>query len=447
MTSTLSGSQSKKRKHHSTEEYADETPSALQKTKEKRNNKTLVQSVALVVPHPQGRKANEKIGKTPKEHSNETSTNAPSDTTKSQKRKPAKDKGKSCALNSSGEFRVINASLVLSIPPVFASDLRVGVEEMLDSMVMRYIPTLQGVLLAHSNLRFLTQTASIRGDCPFAVCNVGFDATVWSPCVSMKLVGKINLCSPDHVSLLVHRTFNVSIPRHHIPQDQWVFEYGAAENDPEFGEGRGWDEGKYQGEMDGEGDVEMKGVSGDEGKNSGETREPESNGRWVHHLTGGQLGDPDGYLEFTVIGLTVANEMLSLQGSIQPDPFYLEHVPQVSSQHPGSRASTPASPVTKSFKRPDFYSHQHRKADDDQMDEDEDEEGQEDEDGFRHLAKLTDEATQKAKREKEEAERLERKAKKRKRRGERAGGDREGDGSKGKKVKRENKHAGKEVAP
>ena len=35
------------------------------------------------------------------------------------------------------EFHVVRASLVLSIPPIFASNPRVGVEEMLDSMVMR----------------------------------------------------------------------------------------------------------------------------------------------------------------------------------------------------------------------------------------------------------------------------------------------------------------------
>ncbi|KAF8843006.1 hypothetical protein BDN67DRAFT_1031039 [Paxillus ammoniavirescens] len=394
MTATLSSSQSKKRKNHpTTEEHSNVSPGEPQKKTEKRNK---------TVAPPQG---NDKTGRTPKEHSNETSTNVLSDTTKSYKTKSAKAKGKSRVSNSSGEFRVTNASLVLSIPPVFASDLRAGVEEMLDSMVMRYIPTLQGVLLAHSNLQFLHQTASIRGDCPFAVCNVGFDATVWSPCVSMKLVGKINLCSPDHVSLLVHRTFNVSIPRHHIPQDQWVFEYGPAENDPEFGEGRGRDaEGKSNGEVDEEGD---------------------SSGRWVHHLTGGNLGDPDGYLEFTVIGLTVANEMLSLQGSIQPDPFCSEHVPHAS--------------TTKSPKRPNPSPHQHQNVDHGQDDDDEEEE--EEMDGFKHLAKLTDEAIQKARCEKEEVERLERKAKKRKRREERAGG--EGDGSKGKKAKREKTHGKK----
>lgn len=109
-------------------------------------------------------------------------------------------------------------------------------------------------------------------------------------------MGKVNLCSPDHVSLLVHRTFNVSIPRHHIPQDRWSFEYGPAENDPEFGAGRDWD-GAYESK---ETDLETN--------NSAEpnvcegAREAESSGRWSHRLTGLKLGDPDGYLEFTVIG-------------------------------------------------------------------------------------------------------------------------------------------------
>ncbi|KIJ67752.1 hypothetical protein HYDPIDRAFT_165588 [Hydnomerulius pinastri MD-312] len=416
---------SKKRKHHSTAESADKSPGAPKKKKEKRE-KNLPQPIPSVAGQPplQEKKARDKLGK---DHSTkaskDASTKALSDAAKLLKTKPAKDKGKSRASDQPSEFRVINASLVLSVPPVFASDLQAGVEEMLDSMVMRYIPSLRGVLLAHSNLRFLSQTASIRVDCPFAVCNVCFDATVWSPCVSMKLVGKINLCSPDHVSLLVHRTFNVSIPRHHIPQDQWVFEYGPAENDPEFGEGRGWEtETKSKGKADGEEDIEMQDANGDGEKKPEEVQEAESSGRWVHHLTGGKLGDPDGYLEFTVIGLTVANEMLSLQGSIQPDPFSPEHVPQTGNQHTGSRASTPASPPTTTISsaRNNTSSQLPRPEEDDQTEENEDDE---EEDGFKHLAKLTDEATQEAKREQEEAERLERKAKKRKRREENANAD------------------------
>jgi DNA-directed RNA polymerase I subunit RPA43 len=104
------------------------------------------------------------------------------------------------------EFHVVKASLVVSIPPIFASNPRAGVEEMLDSMVMRYaiylqlsyvsldafhnaryIPAFCGVVLSHNNLRFFAKEAAIQADCPHLVCTVGFDATIWSPRIGMKL--------------------------------------------------------------------------------------------------------------------------------------------------------------------------------------------------------------------------------------------------------------------
>ncbi|EIN11629.1 hypothetical protein PUNSTDRAFT_23075, partial [Punctularia strigosozonata HHB-11173 SS5] len=225
------------------------------------------------------------------------------------------------------EFVVVRSSLRVSIPPVFAANPRAGVKEMLDSMLMRYVPALDGVVLAHSNLAFRTPTARIVNDCPCAVCDVEFDATVWSPQVGMKLSARINLSSPDHIALLVHRTFNVSIPRHHIPTDSWEFEYGPAENDPEYGAEAG---------------VQAEEEVGAEGE-AGEEKVAEA-GRWIHSTTGDRLGGKDGILEFTVIGLTVANQMLSLIGSIQPDPFSPAHVPQnvpASSQHRPSPSTPP----------------------------------------------------------------------------------------------------------
>ena len=101
------------------------------------------------------------------------------------------------------QFQVATTSLVLSVPPIFAGNPRGGVEEMLDSMIMRYlhsmlsskpssnsiryIPALQGVVLSHSNLKILNKTATIRGDSPFLICTIEFDATVWSPRVGIKL--------------------------------------------------------------------------------------------------------------------------------------------------------------------------------------------------------------------------------------------------------------------
>ncbi|EGO00060.1 hypothetical protein SERLA73DRAFT_34696, partial [Serpula lacrymans var. lacrymans S7.3] len=305
---------------------------------------------------------------------------AKSASTPKQEKAKKRDKGKSKATS---EFHVVKASLSVSIPPVFATNQRAGVEEMLDSMIMRYIPAFQGVVLAHSNLHFLNSSATIIADCPFSVCAVGFDATVWSPRVSMKLAGKVNLCSPDHVSLLVHRTFNVSIPRNHIPTDHWEFEYGPAENDPEFGAGVTPEEDGEDGEKDGNED---------------------GNGRWIHKITGEKLGGPEGYLEFTVIGLTVANEMLSLQGSIQPDPFSPEHA--LVALKAKSPPPAPASNVTLD--------------EEDELEENENDED-DDFDTFEQLGRLGDEAEAAQLRQKEEEaaqaskEKREKKEKKRKR--------------------------------
>lgn len=98
------------------------------------------------------------------------------------------------------EFRIVNASLVLAVPPIFAANPIAGVQEMLDSMVMRsafhykydllsshpflflrYSHSLQGVVVSHSNIGFLENVARIQRDCPFLVCRIKFDATIWSP--------------------------------------------------------------------------------------------------------------------------------------------------------------------------------------------------------------------------------------------------------------------------
>ncbi|KAI0329690.1 hypothetical protein GY45DRAFT_1324659 [Cubamyces sp. BRFM 1775] len=304
------------------------------------------------------------------------------------------DKGKSRATDDA--FRVVRASLTVSVPPAFAADLRGGVEEMLDSMLMRYIPALQGVVLAHDHLEFLDKSATIKADCPFAICKVAFDATVWSPQVGMKLAGKINLCSPDHISLLVHRTFNASIPRHHITTDEYEFEYGPAENDPEFGASE---------------TADNQATEGAEG-------EVEGGGRWVHKLTGTKLGDAEGYLEFTLV---IANQMLSLVGSIQPDPFSPAHVPIA----PVTTATKP----TKAASRPETVMMSEKEVDE-MIEEGED---SEDEDPFQKLGRMADEAEAKERRAREEAEEAARKEKKRKRRESKA---QEGDEKKSKKKKK-----------
>ncbi|KZW00259.1 hypothetical protein EXIGLDRAFT_711428 [Exidia glandulosa HHB12029] len=251
--------------------------------------------------------------RSPKKPKKEKDAPAPAPT----KRKKDKSKGKErAAAAGPSEFRYVQGETVISIPPSHAGNPVACANEMLDSMMMRYIPALEGVMLAHSDLRFLQEKASLVGACPFAVCTIGFRALVWGPTIGMKLKGKISLCSPDHVSLLVHRTFNVSIPRHHIPTDDYEFMWGAAPNDPEFGL-EAEDDATTTAAAPAEDDDEPAEVDVDASKND----------RWIRRDNGELLGDETGHLEFTVIGLKLANQMLSLVGSIQEDPFSPAHVP------------------------------------------------------------------------------------------------------------------------
>lgn len=94
------------------------------------------------------------------------------------------------------------------------------------------------------------------------------------------------MCSPDHVSLLVHKTFNASIPRHHIPIDEWEFEYGSAKDESQLDDG---------------------------GESGLQKDEVESSGQWIHKVTGDKLGGNKGYLEFTVIGYGFDPPTLALE--------------------------------------------------------------------------------------------------------------------------------------
>ncbi|KAH7108247.1 hypothetical protein BKA62DRAFT_15551 [Auriculariales sp. MPI-PUGE-AT-0066] len=227
-------------------------------------------------------------------------------------KKPKRDRNraKHSADEQRAEFRTVDAQTLISIPPTYAFEPLKCAAEMLDSMLMRYIPALQGVMLSHSNIHFLEQKASFVGACPFAVCTVAFRALVWGPSIGMRLKGKISLCSPDHISLLVHKTFNVSIPRHHIPTDDYDFEWGQAANDPLVAEGQ-------------DGDADAPAVIDDDDT----VLDMSKSDRWVHRITGELIGSESGHLEFTVIGLKLANDMLSLVASIQLDPFSPAHIP------------------------------------------------------------------------------------------------------------------------
>ncbi|KAF8342198.1 uncharacterized protein EI90DRAFT_3011718 [Cantharellus anzutake] len=218
------------------------------------------------------------------------------------------------------DFSYVRARVRLSLAPVFLRNPTSGVFELLDAMTMKYVPDFRGVLLAHSNAKILDSKAKIMESCPFASVDVGFNALIWSPSIGMKLTGEVNLCSPSHISLLIHRIFNVSIPRRHIPTNEWHFE---TENDPEY-EAR-------------EDEMQVDGGKA-EGWNS--------IGWWVNTSTGKRIGGKKRLVTFTVIGMIEAHRMLSLKGSLQPDPFNPAHSLQLTNSIESQPSTTSASEPT-----------------------------------------------------------------------------------------------------
>jgi DNA-directed RNA polymerase I subunit RPA43 len=96
----------------------------------------------------------------------------------------------------------------------------------------------------------------------------------------MKLIGTHSLSSPSHISLLLYKTFNVSIPISHIPSEQYQFNPSLPSSKREFSpfSDEEDDSDSERGTEDGE--VEM--------------------GRWVDKRTGKVVGDDEGVL-FTVV--------------------------------------------------------------------------------------------------------------------------------------------------
>ncbi|WFD26716.1 hypothetical protein MNAN1_001701 [Malassezia nana] len=201
------------------------------------------------------------------------------------KKNAAQDLASRQAASSTGLVKM-QAKMHFLIPPAWTMDPMSSVLEQLDTLVMRYIPQLEGVLIAHSHVKFLRALGDIDGNSASAEAPVKFTALVWRPEIGMALEGTINLSLPSHVSLLLYGTFNAAISSAHLPASEWEFVHYS-----------------------------------DAGEGQQRSFTDRSIGFWRHKTTRQRLGNDDGRLTFSVISMTVAHQMLSLHGSLLEDPF------------------------------------------------------------------------------------------------------------------------------
>ncbi|KAJ3289240.1 hypothetical protein HK104_007636 [Borealophlyctis nickersoniae] len=128
------------------------------------------------------------------------------------------------AREASTQFKVVNAKLFLHLAPHYAGDEQKGVNDFLNKFLMRYMPEVDGVVLAYSHVRMVEDAARIIYDSPFSHFHITVRLTVFAPEVNTNLVGVVNKVSPDHIGLLVHNVFNASIPADAIRRGEFQWD-------------------------------------------------------------------------------------------------------------------------------------------------------------------------------------------------------------------------------
>ncbi|KAI8347186.1 hypothetical protein EDC96DRAFT_468115 [Choanephora cucurbitarum] len=198
----------------------------------------------------------------------------------------------------SSSFSEVVVKLYLHLAPMWSGKTMEGVNEQLNAFLMKYLPEVDGIVLAHSDVKFVTDKGKILYDSPFFHFFVTVKFLVWKPKRGSKLVGRINLQSEDHIGLLIYGTFNASIPKSRIPSSVYEWKVNEEEEPVEI------KEEKDESEQD------------EEAEAAPEERTRTQYGEWVNKSTGAGIGGEDGILEFSVVDIIEANDILTVTGSL-----------------------------------------------------------------------------------------------------------------------------------
>ncbi|KAI9202985.1 uncharacterized protein BJ171DRAFT_157625 [Polychytrium aggregatum] len=119
------------------------------------------------------------------------------------------------------EFKTVDATLLVHLPPRFVGETMKGVTHYLNSLLMRYVAEVGGVVLSFKNIKLLESSGRILFDNPYTHFNVSVRFTVFAPERSSILTGVVNKVSSDHIGLLVHGVFNASIAADQIRKSEF----------------------------------------------------------------------------------------------------------------------------------------------------------------------------------------------------------------------------------
>ncbi|KAA1127374.1 hypothetical protein PGTUg99_035872 [Puccinia graminis f. sp. tritici] len=211
-----------------------------------------------------------------------------------------------------------------------------AINQSLASLMMKYIPSLGSVLVSYleppmfilkdssdGGAQEIRRPATKTSRLPvptlpgngWGVVDVEVKLLGWRPTIGQKLVGRPTLSSPSHLSLVIYRTFNASINENHLRAAGFHY-------DINFEVPAHW-----------KSIVEPANPQDQSLSTNLPLEHHQDRGCWVD-ANGVVVGDDQGTVSFTVMGLTIANHMISVVGSLLDDPFSIEGPARASQPSP-----------------------------------------------------------------------------------------------------------------
>ncbi|XP_010871627.1 DNA-directed RNA polymerase I subunit RPA43 [Esox lucius] len=110
----------------------------------------------------------------------------------------------------------------IALSPMYLKKKRTGIQEELNTELLRYSESLKGVPLAYDEVCVLGQHGDIYDDSGYIHLDIQANFVVFQPRKGQKLLGVVNKLSMNHAGCLVHGCFNASIPKPaHVTVETW----------------------------------------------------------------------------------------------------------------------------------------------------------------------------------------------------------------------------------
>ncbi|MBN3297994.1 RPA43 polymerase, partial [Amia calva] len=110
----------------------------------------------------------------------------------------------------------------VALSPMYLKKKKTGLQEQLNTDLLKYSESLKGVPIAYDNIKILGKHGDIYDDQGYIHMDIEAAFVTFRPKKGQKLLGVINKVGVNHVGCLVHGCFNASVPKpHQVTLEQW----------------------------------------------------------------------------------------------------------------------------------------------------------------------------------------------------------------------------------